>query len=249
MGETVSGGAIAEQRAHVATQVSLDLLGSFALRCDDRDVRVPLSGQRVLALLALSNGPMPRLLVAGTLWAEVSDPRAAAALRTALWRITAPAGDIVSCDGNLLAIRSDVRIDLHEMTRSGGRLLHDQSPEDCEVAAMQSAGDLLPGWYEDWVLIERERFRQLRMHALERVCVRLTGLGEHGAAVQAGLAAVAADPLRESAHRVLVAAHLAEGNAGEALAQYSLCRELLGRHLGLPPSSAFDTLVAPLRHP
>jgi DNA-binding SARP family transcriptional activator len=97
------------------------------------------------------------------------------------------------------------------------------------------------------VLIERERFRQLRLHALEALCRRLTDAGRHGEATEAGLAAVACEPLRESAHRAVVAAHLSEGNAGEALRQYEACRALLGRQLGLEPTAAFERLMAPLR--
>jgi hypothetical protein len=63
---------------------------------------------------------------------------------------------------------------------------------------------------------------------------------------QAGLAAVACDPLRESAHRRLAVIHMSEGNLAEALRQYHLYRELARSELGLPPSSQFRRLVAPL---
>lgn len=77
--------------------------------------------------------------------------------------------------------------------------------------------DLLPGWPELWLVPERERFHQLRLHALEALCARLTGVGWHGAAVDAGLAVVSADPLRESARGALIDAYLAEGNAWSPL--------------------------------
>jgi DNA-binding SARP family transcriptional activator len=87
------------------------------------------------------------------------------------------------------------------------------------------------------VLVERERFRQLRLHALEALCRRLTGDGLHAEAVDAGIAAIAAEPLRESAHRALMSAHVAEGNRGEAMRQTSsaatCCVASSGSHL--PP--------------
>ena len=55
--------------------------------------------------------------------------------------------------------------------------------------------DLLPYWYDDWVLVERERFRQLRLRALEAMCQQLTALGRFDQALEAGLAAVAGEPL------------------------------------------------------
>jgi DNA-binding SARP family transcriptional activator len=94
------------------------------------------------------------------------------------------------------------------------------------------------------VLLERERFHQLRLHALEALCDRLTTAGRYGEAIDAGLAAVTAEPLRESAHRVLIKAHLAEGNQGEADRQYQLCRRLLRDELGVDPSNALRALLS-----
>jgi len=91
--------------------------------------------------------------------------------------------------------------------------------------------------------MERERYRQLRMHALEILCVRLSGAGRHGEAVEAGLAAVSGEPLRESAHRVLIGAHLAEGNRCEAIRQFDRYRGVLQRELGLEPSPEIAALI------
>jgi len=104
----------------------------------------------------------------------------------------------------------------------------------------------LPDWYDDWVLIERERHRQLGLHALEALASRLVQLERYGEAVDAALAAVAAEPFRESAYRALIAAHLAEGNASEALRQYEHFRRLLAEGLSLAPSPRMEALVAGL---
>ena len=65
------------------------------------------------------------------------------------------------------------------------------------------SGELLPDWYDDWVLLEAENWRQLRLHALEVLAGLLTAAGRYGDAAAAALAAVRADPLRESAHAAL----------------------------------------------
>jgi DNA-binding SARP family transcriptional activator len=103
--------------------------------------------------------------------------------------------------------------------------------------------DVLPDWYDDWVLLERERFRQLRIRALDRLCESLAGRRRSAEALEVGLAAVAIEPLRESAHRALVRIHLSDGNACEALRQYGLCRRLLGEQLGIEPSDQMEELV------
>jgi DNA-binding SARP family transcriptional activator len=204
----------------------LSLLGGFELRCTGREVAVSRSGQRLLALLALQARPLQRLWVAGTLWIDATEERAGASLRSALWRLPQPGGAAV-----VEASASHLRL--------AGDLDHDLDPSTL-------GRDLLPDWYEDWVVMERERFRQLRLHALEALCRRLTESGRFGAAVQAGLAAVAGEPLRESAHRTLIRAHLAEGNPGEAVRQYHTYRRLLAGELAIEPSAAIRGLVQPL---
>lgn len=130
------------------------------------------------------------------------------------------------------------------MVERAGRLLDDDTelqPDHCDPAVL--TGDLLPDWDEDWIIFERERLRQLRIHALESLCRKLSVAGHAGRAVDAGLAAVAAEPLRESAQRVLIAAHLHEGNVSEARRQYHHYRELVRDNLGIEPSEALRALV------
>ena len=95
-------------------------------------------------------------------------------------------------------------------------------------------------------MVERERLRQMRVHALE---VITRGLGDRGLfaeALEVGMVAVGVAPLRESAHREIIRIHLAEGNHGEALRQFDECARLLRVHLGLPPSRLMSDLMADL---
>jgi DNA-binding SARP family transcriptional activator len=96
------------------------------------------------------------------------------------------------------------------------------------------------------VLFERERFRQLALHALEARAERLLDVGRPADALEGALEAVRSEPLRESAHRLVIRVHLAEGNGGEALRQFELCRRLLFDRLGLSPSDQLVELVAEL---
>jgi DNA-binding SARP family transcriptional activator len=225
----------------------LTLLGGFELRCGGKDVAVSRSGQRLLALLALQARPLERLWVAGTLWLDTTEERAGASLRSALWRLPQPHGAaVVQATPTHLRLARDLAVDVHELAGRAKGLDAQAVPDDGALDPSALSKDLLPDWYEDWVVLERERFRQLRLHALEALCRRLTEAGRFGAAVQAGLAAVAGEPLRESAHRTLIHAHLAEGNPGEAVRQYHLYRRLLAGELAIEPSAAIQGLVQPL---
>jgi DNA-binding SARP family transcriptional activator len=103
--------------------------------------------------------------------------------------------------------------------------------------------DVLPDWDDEWVGFERERFRQLRLLALETMCLRLRDEGRIAESLQVGTEAVFADPMRESAHRVLIATHLAQGNLGEAIRQYRTFLAI-ARDCGIPPSPLITRLMA-----
>ena len=74
----------------------------------------------------------------------------------------------------------------------------------------------------------------------------MTAAGRFAEAAEAGLAAVEGEPLRESAHRALIATYLAEGNPGEAIRQYQFFSRCLHDQLELEPSELMEDLVRPL---
>lgn len=226
----------------VHADARLTLLDAFELACDGASIAIPMSAQRLLAFLALHPRPLLRPFVAGTLWPETTEERAHACLRSALWRLHRLGDGLVDVVGPRLRLGTAVAVDLSAAEATARRLLEGTDAPVPETAVL--CGELLPDWYEDWVLLERERFRQLRLRALDALCERLTQADRLAEAFEVGLAALAAEPLRESAHRALVRIHLAEGNAGEALRQYRLCRRLLGEQLGVEPSPQMDSLVA-----
>ena len=225
--------------------VRLNVLSGFELVHRGTAVPLPLSVQRIVALLALHGRPLQRVYVAGVLWINSSEARANASLRTTLWRTNSVAKSIVQARGQWIGLVPGVDTDLREATGCADRALRGDGAAN-ELAILSRAGDVLPDWYEDWVVIERERFRQLRLHALERLCETLAAERRFAEATSAGLSAIAGEPLRESAHRALIAAYLAEGNAGEALRHYRLFARLLRRQLQLRPSPEMNALIAPV---
>lgn len=227
-----------------AIPVRLVLLGGFELRLGERSLHLPLSAQRLLAFLALHNRPLSRIFVAGTLWPDTAERRSCANLRSALWRLHRPGAALVRSTAQHINLDPAVEVDLRETTDLVHRILNTSAEVDPRaLATLYSADDLLLDWYFDWVLIERERFRQLRLHALEVLCERLTQAGRFAHAVQAGLAAVSSEPLRESAQRALICAYLGEGNRAEAMQQFRSYRNVLHRELQLEPSAKLTDLV------
>lgn len=230
------------------------LLGGFQLSLG-QGLMAPVSGasQRLLAFLALRKRPLSRTLVAETLWPDTSDARAHASLRSALARVPEPARAAIVTTFSDIGLADGVEVDLDHARATAHRLLLRDAqfaPPDLGQAAIASlSADLLPDWYDDWAVIETEEWRQLRLHALEALAGHLIVAGRFGDAATAAVAAVRAEPLRESAHAALIRVHLAEGNQSEALRTFARYRAFLSAELGLEPTPRLYGLVRDLQHP
>jgi DNA-binding SARP family transcriptional activator len=227
----------------MAPALRLRVLCGFEARVDGKLIKLPSNVERVLAFLAIRNRPQYRATVASTLWLDSTEERAAANLRTALWKARQCVGEFIQLHGAQLSLNPGVHTDLVDLMNRTRRLLGDGGLQADDSDPIGLDGDLLPDWDEEWIIFERERMRQLRIHALEALCHKLSLSGHPGPAIDAGLAAVAAEPLRESAQRVLIEAHLREGNIAEARRQYHLYRELLWDSLGIEPSNLLRGLI------
>jgi DNA-binding SARP family transcriptional activator len=204
---------------------------------------LPAGVQRLVAHLSLS-GRQTRTAAAGQLWPDASEAHAHGSLRSALWRLNKAVPGLIEVSGQALWLAAGVRVDVRELSDWARRAITPHADVD-EVVVPDAAlrGDLLPGWYDDWVLLERERLHQLRVRALEAVAVELAARGRHWEALQAAYAAVRDEPLRESAHRTVVRVHLAEGNLAEAVRSYDLFRSMLEDELGVQPTEQMTRLV------
>ncbi|MCL3859681.1 BTAD domain-containing putative transcriptional regulator [Actinotalea sp. K2] len=225
------------------------LLGGFRLTVDGGPVSVPASTQRIIALLAL-RGRYGRSRLAGTLWPETTELRALASLRTAIWRANQVAPGLVAPAHDSIGLSGDVDIDVTRLVRTAHDVMEGRAGLGADTATVQYVeGDLLPDWADDWLVVDRERLRQLRLHVLEILASQLAVQGLYGLALEAALAALRADVLRESAHRAVIRIHLAEGNRAEALHAYQECCAVLAREVGVPPSPETVRLIRPPVHP
>lgn len=228
-----------------ATQMKLSLLGTFDASIDGDPVALPMHAQRLVAFLALHGRWMLRSFVAGSLWLESTDERAAGSLRSSLWRVNREA-PLVEVRGEQLRIQPAVVVDVDAAVEQAHRLLDLANAECPKPNDVLLREDLLPDWYDDWVALERERLRLLRVHALEQLCERLIAGARYGEATEACLSAMRTEPLRESTQRLLIRIHLAQGNTNEALNRYQSFRSMLRKELGIEPTPQLMQLVAHL---
>jgi DNA-binding SARP family transcriptional activator len=226
------------------SRAQVQMLDSFEVRRDREIVPLPMSARRVVAFLALRSHPTLRVHVAGSLWLDSPEERGFANLRSALWRIHRSGLALVESRGDTLRLAPDVRVDLHEAAALARRLIGSvPMGAGADVDWLPLTGEVLPDWDDDWALIEREHFRNLSLQALESLGEHLTAQGRLRQALEVGLAAFAREPLRESAHRLLVRIYLAEGNAFDAIRQFRLYRDLVRSRLGIEPSAQMLDLV------
>jgi DNA-binding SARP family transcriptional activator len=223
----------------------VQLLGCFALTLDDRLVELGGREERVLALLAL-RGPQRRSVLAGTLWPDTTEDRALSSLRAAVMRLRRVSEGLVEAGRSRISIGSQTTTDVAEMLRrleEVERLGDDAWKSASESLTVLAGPELLPGWYDDWVLDERGTLQHRQIRALESLA--RMALKSRRAALAADLAerAIALEPLMESTQALLIRAHLMEGNPAAAVQVYrSYCRRL-GQELGIRPSSSLTDLI------
>ncbi len=224
----------------------LSLLGGFRLSAGDEVVRLSPGPQRLVALLALHDSALHRGYVAGLLRGDSTEAHAQGSLRSTLWKLQMTRPGVVWNSGDSLALSPHVETDVRPASGLARALVTGCFDDEMVVALLEPrfGSELLPGWDDDWVIAERERHRQLSLHALESACEHLTAMRRYGAAILAGLAAVDREPLRESAHRALIKVHLAEGNAGEAIRRYRHYELIAARELGVEPSPMMRSLLS-----
>jgi DNA-binding SARP family transcriptional activator len=227
----------------------LHLLGHFSLLVDDSIQLLTPAAARIVAFLALRGRATPRAVLAERLWPDRPEARARANLRATIWRMPLTSR-LVFCDrGGALSLVPSTVIDVQEMTDQCWELVRSGHDDEARVAGLAALdldllSDLLPGWNDDWVLVDRERLRQLQLHALESLANALLRRGEMAEAIDAASRSLSMEPLRESAVRVLVSAHITSGNVSEAHRVVATYRENMQRDLGLAPSSYLTELLA-----
>jgi DNA-binding SARP family transcriptional activator len=210
-----------------------------------RRLEIPEGSKRLLAFAALHTGMLDRRWTAGALWPLGNDSRASGNLRSALWRLRGNGLELMDVDKASIGLRDDVVVDVQVACDWASRIINGtHHPDDLGAVAWRlDELELLPGCYEEWALIERERIRQRMLHAFEWLSQHLIGQRRFAEAVEVAMAAVSVEPLRESATRALIEAHLAEGNWAEAYRTFRRYRTILREELGTEPTSELTRLV------
>jgi TolB-like protein len=238
------------------TSLELLLLGGFQAR--SRGQTIDVSGRKERALLAVlgmpPGEPRSRDKLAALLWSERGDKQARDSLKQAVLRLRKSFGSLhplpmLTDRMSLTLDPAGVAVDAQEFEQ----LVGDGGPDALERATALYRGDLLDGLdvrdpaFEEWLLFERQRLRDLARAALANMLDRHAASGEHDQAAVAARRLLALDPLHESAHRALMRIYAQHGQAALALKQYQLCRDALHEELGVRPEAETERLYQSIR--
>ena len=223
--------------------VAVQLHGGFRAWWGTDEVHLAPALQHLVARVALTRRTS-RAVLAGELWPDLTERRAHGNLRTAIWQVRRGCPELLLDSGDCLELPASATVDAHVAQQLALEVIRDVTAVATDVLMLHlHAEELLPGWYDEWALGEREKDRQLRLHALELCAGELLRRGFAGAAMHAALAAVQLEPMRESAHRAVILVHLQEGNVAEALDRYARYRGLVVSEFGIEPSPSLRELV------
>jgi DNA-binding SARP family transcriptional activator len=204
----------------------------------------------MLAYLALPLGRAhPRDKLAALLWGGIREDSARASLRQTLFvvrkALQGADAQALEQEGDTLRLepaRVEADVAAFELAAATG------TPEALARAAALYQGDLLAGLalneapFEEWLVSERERLRELAIEGLARLLVHQRKVATPGAAVHSALKLLALDPLQEPAHRALMCLYVEIGRRESALRQYQHCVGVLQRELGIEPEAETKTL-------
>jgi DNA-binding SARP family transcriptional activator len=222
----------------------VEILDHFRTLDGAVDIVLPTNAERIVAYLAVTDRAQPRDSIACTLWPDRSETEALATVRHALWRLNRGAPDLIERSGPYLSINAAVAVDVRELRATAAEVSTGALGRIPPDAVRLLVGDLLPHWADDWLDGPRESLRQLRLHALESLARACLAASRPGDALTLALAAAGVDPLRESAQRILISAHLLEDNGAAAMQQYAHYRDLLWTEMQLRPSKQLQALLA-----
>ncbi|MBM3130224.1 MAG: tetratricopeptide repeat protein [Chloroflexi bacterium] len=221
------------------------LFGTFTLLDGARGVPLPAARARaLLAYLLLHRAqPHPRAVFVGIFFPDLSEPRARRALSQALWHIRRALPRLIQADAETIQVSRDASIwvDVEEFRKiSDFRFQISDLSSPSPSSNLQSLislyrGDLLEGFYDDWLLLERERLREMYLQALEWLVQAHKSTQQYADALDAALKLTLADPLRESAHREVMRLYFLLQRPDAALKQFATCRQILKTELALEP--------------
>ncbi|MEE4239789.1 MAG: BTAD domain-containing putative transcriptional regulator [Anderseniella sp.] len=231
----------------MTAKLELSLLGTVATNLNGEELngQIPAKSQALLCYLAVTGRGHSREKLAGLLWGDKPEVRAQASLRKSLSDLRKLSDSALIITRQTVAFNRDSNywLDVEAFESA----VAEDGAETETLQRLQGAVDLCRGEFlegfsvrqaaafEEWVLGERERLRQLLLQTLHRLSVAFADQGQIADAIEYTNRLLAMEPWQEEAHRQLMTLLAHSGQRSAALAQYETCRRMLAEELGVEP--------------
>lgn len=234
-----------KQRDSVKTVLEVRLLGQFALSLGGKALDLnSRPAQALLAYLLLSPGQHRRERLAALLWPDADEDSARQNLRNNLWKLNKILGEgFVNADKISVGISDEAayRLDVAQLESV------DESSSDALIRAVAVyKSELLPGFYEEWVLLERERLQAVFDSKMQILLELLHQENRWRDLLTWGEKWISLGHVPEPAYRALMTAHARLGDVAGMAAVYQRCVKMLEDELGVEPSAETQALYQEL---
>jgi DNA-binding SARP family transcriptional activator len=238
---------ISEVRLQMVTELHVRLLGQFGLALAEEEltgVRTPRLQALFAYLLLHRDVPQSRQQLAFLFWPDTTEAQAHTNLRQLLHalRHRLPQSDIyLEVTDKTVRWRADAPCTLDVAEFEAAFAEAERSEGSARVAALERAvaaygGDLLPGCYDDWLLLERARLAERFLDALAQLVLLFEQRRDINRAIGYAERLLRHDPPHEATYRHLMRLHAVNGDRAAALRVYHTCVTALERELGVPPA-------------
>ncbi len=261
MSFTIAEKSAAENQPSTDTEPTLHifLLGEFALRLNEHSLSLETrTHQALLAYLVIQSQHVhSRQQLAFQFWPDSNESQARTNLRKAVYNLRniLPNADcLIAVERQTVQWRPDAPclVDVWRFQTAVAQSQKSNSPSEqqtyLEHAITAYHGDFLPGFYDDWILANREKLRQQYLDALEKLLLLHENQRHYSAAITLARKLLHEEPLHEVTYRRLMRLQSLDGNVAGALRTYHACSARLQRELGVDPSPATQEAYERLLH-
>ena len=245
-----------------ASPLRIRLLGDMAVTCTSQQVDRFRSnkGRALLAYLVQEQRRLHRDQLGALLWPDLPTSRGRANLSRVLSNLRKLVPHYLLTDRDTVQFDTDRphQIDTCVFYQQTQELLAAPEAAFDPVAAAQALalyrGAFLEGFslpdspaFEEWLVVQRERFHQRTLNVLESLIRHHIRRGEFAVARRYVRRALALEPWREATHRQAMLITALQGEREQALHQYETCRQILAEELGVTPSEETQALHRRIR--
>ena len=231
--------------------MEVKLLGKFEVSHDGKPIAITSRPQQSLFVYLILNAgdSYRREKLAGMLWPDSLEETARDNLRHALWRVRKAlesASSIRFLHADDLSIGFEKSSDYWLDTAELEKLSENSSGDELMAALSEYQGELLPGFYDEWVVLEREHLQSIFEHHMARLMSLLQTEKRWLDILDWGERWIRLGQKPEPAYRALMSAHAAKGEMSKVAATYERCVKSL-REFGMEPSEQTKELYENLK--